>query len=106
MRPARPDKGTHDDKTKQRTKAKGKDPAMQKQIYDDGYRRMVAHLKTTRKALGLTQADVAAKLGVCGTWVAKVEACELRLDLLRFTRLCRVYGLQPPDMLVMLTNGR
>lgn len=79
---------------------------MQKQIYDDGYRRMVAHLRTTRKALGLTQADVAAKLGVCGTWVAKVEACELRLDLLRFTRLCHVYGLHPPDMLVMLTNGR
>ena len=35
---------------------------MQKQIYDDGYRRMVAHLKSTRKALGLTQADVAISL--------------------------------------------
>ena len=65
-----------------------------KQIYDLGYRRMVGTLKATRKAHGLTQAEVAATLGVCRTWVSKVESCEVGLDLLDLLRLCRVYGLK------------
>jgi len=65
-----------------------------KQIHDRGYRQLVATLKATRKAHGLTQAEVAARLGVCRTWVSKIESCEVGLDLLGLIRLCRVYGLK------------
>lgn len=51
-------------------------------------------MDATRKAHGLTQAEVAARLGVCRTWVSKVESCEVGLDLLGVIRLCRVYGLK------------
>ena len=46
------------------------------EIYDPGYRKLVSSLKDTRKGLGLTQAEVAARIGCCRTWVAKIEACE------------------------------
>ena len=60
-----------------------------KQIHDRGYRQLVATLKATRKEQGLTQAEVAARLGVCRTWVSKIESCEVGLDLLGVIRLCR-----------------
>ena len=36
-------------------------------------------------------------MGLCRTWIAKIECCELRLDLLHFVRLCRVYGLRASE---------
>jgi transcriptional regulator with XRE-family HTH domain len=70
----------------------------EKQIYDPRYRELVAHLKATRKKLGLTQAEVASKLGLCRTWVGKIECCELGLDLLHFIRICEVYGVRAGEV--------
>lgn len=74
----------------------------EKQIYHPRYRDLITCLKGTRKKLGLSQAAVAVQLGLCRTWVAKVEACELGLDLLHLVKLCRVYGLKARDMIGML----
>jgi transcriptional regulator with XRE-family HTH domain len=70
-----------------------------KEIYHAGYRDLVAQLKDVRRKAGMTQADVARKMGVSRTWVAKIECCELRLDLLHFVRLCRVHGLQAGELI-------
>ena len=68
--------------------------AGEKEIYNAGYRQLVARLREARKGLGLTQQEVADRLGTGRTWVAKIEMCELRLDLLHLVRLCGAYGLK------------
>ena len=73
--------------------------AGEKEIYNAGYRQLVARLREARKGLGLTQQEVADRLGAGRTWVAKIEMCELRLDLLQFVRLCRVYGLKAREVI-------
>jgi transcriptional regulator with XRE-family HTH domain len=74
----------------------------EKQIYSDGYRTLVASLKDTRKRLGLTQAEVACRMNLGRTWVVKVEACEIGLDLLHLVQMCRVYGLKAQDMIELM----
>ena len=71
----------------------------EKQIYNARYKQLVGRLKNERKKLGLTQAEVAGKLGLCRTWVAKIECCELGLDLLGLVKICRVYGLRARDVI-------
>ena len=73
--------------------------AAMKEIYDPRYRELVAQLRDTRKQLGLTQSQVAAEMGLCRTWVAKVECYELALDLLHFVRLCRVYRVKADQLI-------
>ena len=79
---------------------------MLKQIHHDGYHRIVDQLRSTRRSLGMTQADVAEKVGVSRAWIVKVEQCELSLDLLHLAMLCRVYGLKTEDLVGMLEHGR
>ena len=65
-----------------------------KQIYNAGYRAVVARLKTARLKAKLSQAQVALKMGVNRRWVSKIETCELKLDVLHFVRMCQVLGLR------------
>jgi transcriptional regulator with XRE-family HTH domain len=74
----------------------------QKQIYHPGYRALVARLKVARLEAGLSQEDVARQLGVCRTWVTKVETNELGLDLLGLVKLCRVYGLRAGELILLV----
>lgn len=75
---------------------------IEKEIYDPGYRKLVARLKHARKKAGMSQEEVAGKLGCCRTRVAKIEQCELGLHLLGFARICRVYGLDPKKVIEMI----
>jgi transcriptional regulator with XRE-family HTH domain len=51
-----------------------------------------ALLRETRQAAGLRQTDVAERLGVPQSFVAKVEGGERRLDVVELRRLCFVLG--------------
>ncbi len=64
---------------------------MTKTIYQADYRRLVDDLRKARVGRKMRQEDVGRRLGVTRHWVAKVEACQTRLDLIQFVRLCRVY---------------
>lgn len=68
---------------------------MAKSIYDDEYRRLIGMLKAERLAAGLTQQQVADRLGRPQSFVAKVEGCERRLDVVEFVNLCRALGVDP-----------
>ena len=70
----------------------------EKEIYNERYRELFASFKDVRKNLGMTQAEVAGKTGRGRTWVAKIECCELRLDVLHLVKLCRVYKLKARDV--------
>lgn len=69
-----------------------------KTIYDPAYRSMVANLRAARLRRRLRQEDVAIKLGVTRTWVAKVEMCEICLDILQMVHLAHVYGLRAYEL--------
>jgi transcriptional regulator with XRE-family HTH domain len=54
---------------------------MQKSVHTKEYKALRAELRATRQKAGLSQRDLAAKLGVPHSWVAKVEAGERRIDV-------------------------
>lgn len=67
---------------------------------------MVAQLLDTRRGLGLSRKQVAARLGVYWTWVAKVETCEIGLNIIGLLNLCRIYDLDPAQLIKNLDAGR
>jgi transcriptional regulator with XRE-family HTH domain len=56
-----------------------------------------------RKELGLTQRDVAARIGKPRSFISKVENRERRLDFVEFIALARALGVNPAAMLERVT---
>jgi transcriptional regulator with XRE-family HTH domain len=52
---------------------------------------MLEHLRSARKAAGLTQADVAAALGQPQSFVSKCESGERRIDPIELERFAQLY---------------
>jgi len=65
---------------------------MKKTIYDDDYKVFVKKLKKARNEAGLTQVQVAKKLGCTQAYLSKVESGQLRVDVLELKRLAGLYG--------------
>ena len=53
-------------------------------LHTQAHRDLIKSLVEARKAKGLSQAQLAAILGKPPSYVAKVELCERRLDVLEF----------------------
>ena len=64
---------------------------MKKSIHTDERSEFVAKLRKARMAAGLTQAEVAKKLGCTQSWVSKVELGELRVEAIWLNRLAKLY---------------
>jgi transcriptional regulator with XRE-family HTH domain len=56
------------------------------------YRRFLARLRAARENAGLTQADVAKRLGKPQSYVSKCEAGERRVDVVELAAFARLYG--------------
>jgi transcriptional regulator with XRE-family HTH domain len=56
------------------------------------YGRLLAALRQARLEAGLTQGEVALRLGVYASYVSKCESGERRLDVIELSEFCRVYG--------------
>lgn len=67
-------------------------------IHSDQYKRLTTMLLATRKNAGLTQQDVADKLGKPQSYVAKIEGNERRIDLVEFVALAKALGIDPNTM--------
>ena len=78
---------------------------MQKAIFNEAYRKMVGQLRSKRKAMGLSQREVARKLSVHRSWLTHVEMCEVRMDVVQYVRVCRVYGLSASRMMRQLEGA-
>ena len=70
-----------------------------KSIYDEEYRKLIADLRSERKAVGLTQQALADQLGKPQSFVAKVEGYERRVDVIEFVHWCRALGIEPAILL-------
>lgn len=62
---------------------------MEKSIHREDYSLFLQRLRETREKAGLTQAQVADKLGVTQTFVSKCERGERRMDLLEVRDYCK-----------------
>jgi transcriptional regulator with XRE-family HTH domain len=69
------------------------------------YKRFQRMLKNARKGRGLTQAQVAKRLGRPQSYVAKYENGERRLDLIEFLDVANVLELQPGAFLRRLMQA-
>ncbi|MGD0014845.1 MAG: helix-turn-helix transcriptional regulator [Bryobacteraceae bacterium] len=64
-----------------------------------------AFLRQIRTEAGLTQTDVAHRLGQPQSFVSKYESGERRLDILELREVCRVIGLPLPELVRRLEQA-
>ena len=66
---------------------------MEKSIYSQEYSRFLELLRTARESKGLTQTEVAERLGQTQSFVSKVERGERRLDIVELRAFCSAIDL-------------
>lgn len=82
-------------------------PANQlKSIYEGAYRALLAALVDARQEAGLTQQQLADKLGRPQSFVSKVENGDRRLDVIEFLEICRLLGADAPALLKQIESLR
>lgn len=72
---------------------------MAKSMHTNEYRSFAALLVKARERAGMTQAEVAARLGKHQSFVAKYERCERRLDVIEFVQVCTALNTPPYEVL-------
>ena len=72
---------------------------MEKSQHTRKYEHLLKALRKARKGAGLTQLDVAARLGTYASYVSKCESGERRLDVVELAELCHLYGVKVVELL-------
>ncbi len=75
---------------------------MGKSIHTERQKRLVALLRTTREKAGLTQIQLARRLGKYKTYVSKYETGERQLDVVEFMAVAEALGLEPGKVLARI----
>lgn len=68
---------------------------MTKSLHTPAYTALLRTLIDTRKRSGMTQQDVADRLGKPQSYIAKVEGAERRLDIVEFVALAKAMDENP-----------
>jgi transcriptional regulator with XRE-family HTH domain len=85
---------------------------MEKTISSNEYALFIEHLKEVRMKAGLTQAQLAERLGETQSFVSKCERGERRLDVVEVRAFCLALGVPFPafvaqlDKLFSHSNGK
>jgi transcriptional regulator with XRE-family HTH domain len=64
-------------------------------VHDPIYRELISGIVAARTDADLTQQAVAEKLGRPQSYVAKVEGCERRIDVVELLHLAKAIGFDP-----------
>jgi transcriptional regulator with XRE-family HTH domain len=75
---------------------------MPRSLFSREYKRFCGFLLAERKAAGLTQAELAARLRKPQSFVSKYEQGERRLDVVEFLHVARAIGFDPHHVLSRL----
>jgi transcriptional regulator with XRE-family HTH domain len=75
---------------------------MRKSQHTREYKRLITALRQAREQAGLTQGEVADRLGTYASFVSKCESGERRLDVVELATLCRLYRI---DLLEFLRSA-
>ena len=76
---------------------------MVRSVFSKDYKRFLALLIAERKSAGLTQQDLADRLGKPQSFVSKYERGERRLDVVEFISVVRIMGADPGNIVTKLT---
>lgn len=63
------------------------------EIFSKDHKRVVKKLREAREKSGLTQADVAKRLGVTQSYISKIEAGQVSISIILLKKLSKVYGI-------------
>jgi len=77
---------------------------MKKSVHTKEYKSLRAELRAVRERAGLSQRELADKLGVPHSWVAKVEAGERRIDVVELVWFAAACG-DDASRIVSLLGG-
>ena len=72
---------------------------MPSSIFTQRHQELIGFLASARKAAGITQAELAARLGKPQSFVSKVERGERRLDVIEFCQVAEALGQEPAKLL-------
>jgi transcriptional regulator with XRE-family HTH domain len=75
---------------------------MVRSVFSNDYKRFLALLIAERKSAGLTQQDLADRLGKPQSFVSKYERGERRLDVVEFIDVARIMGADPGKIIAKL----
>lgn len=77
---------------------------MAKTLGTERHRALIALLVEKREASGLTQTELAGKLGEYQSFVARLESGQRRVDVIEFLELARILNFDPLDALGRLAK--
>lgn len=70
---------------------------MEKSIHSYQYSEFLKVFRQVRKRAGLTQVDLAARVGATQSFISKCERGERRIDVVELREFCRAFGLKLVD---------
>ena len=73
-------------------------------VISPDYRAAISALKDARTELGISQRELARRLGKPPSFVNKIEQVERRLDFLEFIAIAEAMGLKASDLLNRLRD--
>jgi len=68
-------------------------------IFTQRHQELIGFIASTRKAAGVTQVELAERLGKPQSFVSKVERGERRLDVIEFCQVAEALGQNPATLL-------
>lgn len=78
---------------------------MPKSVFTDAYASLLQNLIAMRKRAGVTQVELAARLGKPQSFVSTTERGVRRLDVLEFYAIAKALGLDPVTGYAALIEG-
>jgi transcriptional regulator with XRE-family HTH domain len=77
---------------------------MGKQLRNVRHKALMAAIATARQKAGLTQRDLAQRLGRAHSFVGKIESGERQLNVLEFCELADALGISPKELIAKVTD--
>lgn len=71
-----------------------------KSIHNKAYQLLLQFLRSKRIDKGITQEQLASRLGVGQGIVSKIETHERRLDVIELREICRALGISFPEFVI------
>ncbi len=77
---------------------------MEKTIHSSQYATFLDLFREARRRAGLTQVDVAERIGATQSFVSKCERGERRIDVVELRTFCRAFGVPVHDFVAELES--